>query len=47
MQQIISGEMKSGQLLNYEKAFTKEKSTYEKVKVSCFLFLFFQFDIFL
>jgi hypothetical protein len=35
MQQIIFGEIRIGQLLHFEKAFSEKKVTYEKAKVHC------------
>jgi hypothetical protein len=39
-QRIISGELKEGCLLHYDKAFKEEKSLYAKVKVCIFLLFF-------
>jgi hypothetical protein len=40
MQLIINGEMKSSQLLHYEKKFIKNIYAYEKAKVSCYFLIF-------
>jgi hypothetical protein len=43
---MINGGLKGGHLLWYDEAFSEEKTTYDKINVTCFLF-YFKYSIFI